>query len=250
MATQPTIAEAMADFKKKIRITSPPGIAVYPHIIKQDEYQLKENNKNECNTSLRLDPTDPGVAEYVAAIDAYAQEAYAIGKAALEAELAEAKGKKLADLKKQIADLQVHTSYKPDYDDDGEENGLLIFSAKTQVAGVDKKSGATWEREVPVYDSQAQAVKGKARADMKLWGGSTITISTQVVPFCAAGVGKAGISLRLLAVQVHELATGSGSSDSFGFGVSEGGFKADTFDNATAPESASTSSTDDEPEDF
>lgn len=215
---------------KKLKVTTPVGIAVYPHLLKPDEYLVKKENKEQCNTGLRLDPS---VAEHKAFIDevsAYVEVSHEVGIEMLKAQLPEAKGKKLADLKKAIEETVPHYPFEPEYDDDGEETGLVRFSAKTQVAGVDKKTNQRWEREVAIYDSAGQPVKGKARAGMRLWGGSEIAISAEVVPFCAEGLKKAGVSLRILAVQVVSMPQGGGSATDHGFGVEGGGFRADTFE--------------------
>ena len=63
---------------------------------------------------------------------------------------------------------------------------------------------------------------GEDRNNLKLWGGSRIAVSTQVVPFVAAGLKKAGISLRISAVQVVEVAGAERTADHYGFGTHEG----------------------------
>ena len=57
---------------------------------------------------------------------------------------------------------------------------------------------------------------------MKLRGGSKIAVSTQIYPFVQSGIKKAGISLRISAVQVVEVAGAERSADQYGFGTHEG----------------------------
>jgi hypothetical protein len=226
-----TIAEAFADGKKnKIYLGTPIGAASYPHILKFDEYQLEENGVYQCNTGLIVSAE----SQFVAQIDALATEAFEISMAGLQAELdgGTVKGKDLVKLKEAISGLKKFTPYEVDCDEEGEPNGNVIFKTKTLVQGTVKDTGETWKKEVPVFDSSNQKISGEARSSLKLWAGSKIKLSVQVVPFCAKGLFKAGVSLRLCAVQVIELSGGEATAANFGFGVEEDGFAVETFDNA------------------
>lgn len=254
-ANEPTIAALLEGGKGRIQRTTPVGIAVYPHILAADEYQLKTNNKHECNTGLRLDGSSPAVTAFIAELDAMAKEAFEVGKVHLQERIdsGELKAKKLADARENLAKLTCYVPYEPDYDDDGNETGDYMLRAKTQVSGIDSKTNQRWHREVPVFDSRGQKIEGEARANLKLWGGSRIAVAVQVVPFCAEGLQKAGISLRMGAVQVIQLSGGSSSADSFGFGVEGDGYVAETFESTAggyvAPAAAESDPVEDD-EDF
>lgn len=245
-----TVADAYADPKKhKIFLTTPLGVASYPHLITHDDYQLKENGVYQCNTNLRFQADD----EFLDKLGTMADEMFAIGTGELEGliEGGTLKGKELNKAKENLKGLTRFTPFEDDCDDDGEPNGLAVMKMKTIVKGVNKASGESWEKEVPIFDSQNQPVKGKARAAMKLWAGSKITVAIQVVPFLAAGLKKCGVSLRIQAVQVNELAGGGTNADTFGFGVEEGGYQAETFENSTndatpSPDESSTPQEDDD----
>lgn len=240
-----TIAEAYADRKAKIFLTTPIGVASYPHLLKHDPWQLEENGVYQCNTSLRLDADDP----FVATLTELADEMFEVGKAELEEAVATSKGKELKKAKENLAGLKVFYPYEEDVDEEGEPNGQVIVKMKTTVRGTNKDTGDTWEKEVAIFDSQNQPVKGKQRSEMKLWAGSRIRVSVQVVPFCAAGLQKSGISLRISAVQVIELSGGGASAETYGFGVEEDGYEAETFDEGDTASTSQESSAPSEPED-
>lgn len=245
------VAKAMEKGSKtKIKMTTPAGIAIFPHLLAEDAYQLETNNKHECNTQLRLDPSQPGVQEFIDSVEEHVAVAFEVGKVSLEAAAKEAKGKKLKDLKDAIEGLAPHTPFEPEYDDEGEETGNFICKMKTTVGGVDKKTSKPWKKEVAIFDASGSPIKGEARNGMRLWGGSTIKVSIQLIPFCAEGLKKAGISFRILAVQVINLPEGGGSAEDHGFGVEEGGYAAENFENTTAPEPASDDGADEDDDDF
>lgn len=254
MKPNATIAEALRDPKAKIFATTPVGIAVFPHLLVMDEYQKKENGKFECNTKLRLDPAIPADSDFIDMIQEMSNEAFEEGKLLLQESIdsGELKGKKLADAKKALEELELSEPFDPDYDEDGNETGLVIFKMKTTVEGVDKKTNKRWKREVPIFDSQGKPIKDAARSALKLWGGSRIRVSLEVKPFAAFGLKKAGVSLRISAVQVIELAGSAATASTYGFGEEEGYVAPDAGSVSTDDDyEADNSSDDDEgPEEF
>ena len=204
---------------KKIMAKTPVGTAIYPHLLELDSYQLKEHGKKEYNTNLRLSPS-PERDELQALVDSTAKQAYDD----IVAELNEGDGK----AKKLAKEFEIHTPYEYAVDDQGDDTDDIVFKFKCAAGGTDKQ-GNDWDKELPVFDSLGQPVKGDARKAMRLWGGSRISVAAQLIPFAAKGLKKAGVSLRLQAVQVIEAKGGGDNADAFGFGVVEGGFKADTF---------------------
>lgn len=211
----------MAD--KKIMAKTPVGTAVYPHLLEVDSYQLKEHGKKEYNTNLRLSPSAER-DELLALIDSTAKTAY--DEVVEELNAGDGKAKKLAK------EFTTHTPYEYAVDDQGDDTDDVIVKFKCAAGGTDKQ-GNDWDKELPVFDSLGQPVKGDARKSMRLWGGSRISVAAQLIPFAAKGLKKAGVSMRLQAVQVIEAKGGDDNAAGFGFGVVEGGFKADTYAAAT-----------------
>ena len=127
--------------------------------------------------------------------------------------------------KKEINDLTPYTPYDDEIDDDGEPTGKVIFKMKTVVAGTDKRTKQSWSREVAIFDSQNEKIVGDSRSNLKLWGGSKIAVALQIVPYHAPGLKQAGISLRITAVQVVELAGVERTASAYGFGSHDTGFQ-------------------------
>ncbi len=222
MSNEPTVAEALDSPNAKIFRTTPIGVAVYPHLLDHDEYQLKNNGLYQCNTKLLLDPEEPKAKQFVSDINELIDQAFEAGKEKLKKEWQKATGNAKAKLKTQKDGLEKYAPYDDEVDEDGEPTGKLLFKMKTTVRGKDKKTGKEWSREVPLFDSSNGKIMGEDRNNLKLWGGSRIAVSTQVVPFVAAGLKKAGISLRISAVQVVEVAGAERTADHYGFGTHEG----------------------------
>lgn len=225
----------MPDKAKKVVLTSPEGIAVYPHLLELDKYQLKEYDKQEFNTQLLVNPDDEQVAEYIAQIDAMADESFANAQVELQAKIdsPDTKGKDKANAKKALAELKRHVPYEAAVDDEGDETGELIVKTKC-LAGGTNKDGEDWTKTLPIFDAGGQPVTDQDRKSMKLWGGSRIAFAAEVFPFLAEGLKLAGVSLRLQAVQVIEANGSSRSAEDFGFGVVEGGFSTNNFNNAAS----------------
>ena len=245
----------MADAKIKLMI--PTARAIYPHILQEDKYQFTEHGKREFNTKLLLTPEDNEEhATFIAKVTALVESTFEDGKAELAAVIKDpsVKGKPKAAAKDAYENLQRSYPWDPEFDDEGEETGNYLVKTKCAAGGVVKngpKKGQDWEKVVPLYDAAGQPIIGNARKALTLWGGSELITEAEAFPFCAEGLKLSGISLRLLAVQVITAVggEGGGSAESHGFGVVEGGYKADTFANATAdndaPEVADTSEDDD-----
>jgi hypothetical protein len=232
---------------KKIMLTIPEGIAVYPHLLQEDKYQLTEHGKREFNTQIRLDlDNNPTHAAFITQLDKLCNEAFEEGKSALAAKIAdpEVKGKAKKAAKDTLEGLRLHTPYTAEVDDEGDDTGAVLVSTKCLAGGVYKrgpKEGEDWTKSLPMFDANQQPIAASAREGLSIWGGSKLIVATEVIPFCAEGLKLAGVSLRLQAVQVIEAKGGSGgSANDFGFGVVEGGYQTDNFANAAAPASTTT----------
>jgi hypothetical protein len=176
-------------------LTTPKGVAVYPHLSKPD---TKFNKNGVYTVKLRLEG-----AEALA----FAKQISAVAKAKVE-ELRAEKGAK----KVKAADLPI----SKETDKDGAETGALVFSFKMNATGKNK-AGEVFTRQPAIFN--AQGVPDKT---MRIGGGSTIRVSYELVPYDRVstetkGMFLAGASLRLYAVQVIELVEFGGNAEYFGF---------------------------------
>ena len=190
-------------------IVTPVGIAQWPHLVEPDDYEGSLNYK----TDLLLDPNDKGVSEFIKHLNDAADKAYEEGVAELMT-----KGGKSVALAKQITKK---VPIQPQYDDEGNETGLVLVSMKSKASGV-TATGKKWSRTVPLFDSG----KGKDRPEkiphgsVDVWGGSLIKVEVEVYPYCATGLKLAGVSLRIISAQILQLSEGSTSGGN-NFGVEE-----------------------------
>lgn len=176
---------------KNPRFTSPAGTAVYPYLNQPD---TKFDAAGVYKTKLSMPIAD---AE------------------SLMAQLEDLHKQALADAKKANSGKRIKEAELPFLVN--EEDGTVAFSLKLK-AKVTPKNGKPFEQVVALFDAKGAPLS----RSVKIGGGSTIKCAFEAVPFFAAQVG-AGITLRLLAVQVLDLKTfGGASADAFGFGVEDG----------------------------
>lgn len=221
----------MADKPKKLPVhTSPDGTARYPWLNRPD---TKWKTEGEYKVDLII-PADEA-EELIALIDAAAPEA--------EAE-AKAKYAKLTPPKKKKAEYAANSAilpYEEEYDDEEKPTGNLIFKFKSKASGV-TKDGKQWERQVRLFDAKGKPSKAN------IYAGSTLSVAFQINPWCNPKLAY-GVSLRMEAVQIIDLVTGSGgNAGSFGFGERDDGYVADEEEDATTTESDDDESDDDDGE--
>ena len=179
---------------KKIYVT-PVGIAAWPRLNDPD---TKFKPEGEFRVQLVLNPErNKDHAKFLSQLQETYEEAYK------EACAAEKKPK----LKR------VPLSIKPETDKDGNETGtgnvLVKFSMKHNITS--KKTGESYAMRPTLQDSA-----GKTVSPMKcrVGGGSTIRVAFTLNPFYTAGLG-AGLSLRLVGVQIIKLVELSDSGYKF-----------------------------------
>jgi hypothetical protein len=180
--------------KDYLKIVTPAGIAIYPHLTQPD---TKFNAMGEYKVSLSV--TEEEAAPITAKIDEVMEEAQGM--------IPPGKRPKIQE-----------PPYYNELDDEGQETGRVIFKFKMK-AKVNTKDGRTIEMSPKLFDAQ-----GTLMTDVdSIWGGSTLRISSDLVPYYVAAVG-AGVSMRLKAVQIIELKTGGGGADAanYGFEATEG----------------------------
>jgi hypothetical protein len=184
--------------EKLTRYTTPKGVAVFPHLHAPD---TKFDADGVYKLGIRL---DADTAEAV--MDAIRAE---LPKA--QAKLDEALSKEKAANKRKDYSLNDEPW---SVDDDGN----VTFNVKMNARVTSKKDGKTYDLRPQLFDAKGRPIKFGTR----IGGGSTVRVALELVPYFMASTKTAGISLRLVAVQVIELRTFSADAGAFGFGAEEG----------------------------
>ncbi len=203
----------MAVRKKAQKHLTPAGIAQYPRLTKPDT--AFGNIDGIYKVTLVL----PGAEAQglVSLIDAAMAES--LKKARME-NPTKAKAIKAATDK----------PYKAVTDDNGNETGEVKFNFKMK-AKITSKTGESWQQRPDIFDA-----KGKVLLDPKIGGGSKIKVAFEIYPFWTQLIG-AGVSLRLLAVQVLDLVEyNARNASAYGFGEEEGYVAGEQTDNMPASE--------------
>ena len=175
----------------KNTITTPVGVAKYPHLNKPDKkYATKEKPHGEFKVDLEMPSED--AAEFIAKID-------------------EMFGEFLADKKRELKKDTLKLHAAPWEENDGVTKLKLRVKAMGQT-----KEGELFSRQPKLFD-----VSGKAVTE-NIGGGSKLKAA--VVPYFwyTASLG-AGITLQPKAIQILDLQTWSsgGSAEAYGFEVTE-----------------------------
>lgn len=233
----------MAQEKRKAydKIITPRGTLIYPKLVEPDTFK----GKTTYSTKIKLSGSSAAalVAQLTEAAEAHRAEV----ENQLSAEVAEAKGEKKVKAKKKLSDLQLHVPFKPEYDDEGNETGNVIFSAKMNASYKDQKTGKVVTINPAIVDRAGTDVTKKVKS---IWGGTEAKVSASVVPTYVDATGHVGVTLRLRGVQVLKLVAG-GNGAANDFGAEEGEFDAsdlgeDTNDFSTESDGASPPAADEE----
>lgn len=220
----------MSKEQKREVMTSPVGTAVWPHLSGDPDMKYAKDGHGHYKTGLRLKRTDPGVAEFLEALEQR-------HKGAMEATREKYKEyclKAKENGKKPKPQLAGEAPWKDEVDKEGNETGCVIINFKMKASGVSKKTNKPWKRKPMLFDSQGAEI---TRA-VNVGGGSRIKVSFELSQFWTAMVG-ASISLRLEGVQILDLKEfRKKSAAELGFGKEEGyEFDSATDEDASEPES-------------
>jgi hypothetical protein len=174
----------MAEKKERIRMTSPKGVAKYPHLSEPDTRFKKDG---EHSVKLLLDADDATTHKFIAELDQHVQAAVA---------------EQSKDLKPAKAKtLETYYPYKDELDKDtGDPTGNVEIVFKS-TASYKAKDGSIVNKSVALFDSKGQPIQRK----VNVGGGSIIKVAFEPFGFYAASGNQAGISLRMEAVQIIEL---------------------------------------------
>ena len=175
--------------KRYTRFTTPVGTALWPHL---NEPDTKFDKDGSYSVNLVLDKEEAmTISEKLSSV---LEEFIASG---------ESKSKKKAAL-----------PIKEDMGQDGKPTGN--YQIKFKLRAVGQSRGERWEQRPALFDSQGQPLSEH------VGNGSKIKVGAEVVPYSTAMAGT-GVTLRLKAVQVIELAsTGGDNFDSWSFSKEEG----------------------------
>ena len=179
-------------------ITTPEGIAIYPHLNRPDVYK-------DPNTGVT------GKPQYKVNLSLSQQEATPIIE-----KIEEVKKIALAMIPQGKKQKEADDPYYNELDDEGQETGRVVlkFKMNAQI----QKDGRQIDLSPKLFDASGVFIN---ECD-DIWGGSTLRVSADLVPWYMAGPG-AGVSLRLKAVQIINLKSGGGADASaYGFSATEG----------------------------
>lgn len=190
----------MADKKKNPRYVSPAGIASWPKVRTPD---TKFNEDGTFSVKLLLDPQKD--AAFLEKLDKMAEQA-------LEAMKAE--HKKFSKV------MTLVSPYAPELDKEGNETGKIVVNFTSPAKITSKKTGKVYHLKIAVFDAQLMPIP----AETDIGGGSIVKVSFESWPYFNAKDKEAGITRRLIGVQVLELKqwSGSASASDFGFEEEEG----------------------------
>lgn len=191
--------------KKRVNITSPVGVAKFPHLSKP---QTSINNKvidPVYGVTLLVDPNDADVSAFVAKVE----QAHA-------AAFAEAKKKK-----RSLTDMGLKNVIREEVRKDEEDNeiptGKLEIRFKAKACGK-RKDGTPWSFKPWIYDARLTPMP----EDTMVYGGSVIQVSF-AFKHTAMETGSFYTSLDLQAVKVVVLKSQSDrDAASFGFQAEPG----------------------------
>ena len=198
--------------------TTPIGAAVWPSLHTPD---TRFDEAGVYSTKLRFEGAD------AATVSAFLDEQYEQSRQEAAADLIE-RGK-AKTTKAALAKVKEGPDpYTQELDEEtGEETGAILVNFKMKASGTRKKDGTTWTARPRLFDAQGNPVTD----GLKVGSGSRLRINAEVNRYYVPALG-AGVSLRLVAVQVIELQTFGRTitAESAGFDAVEGGFSADDAD--------------------
>jgi hypothetical protein len=118
---------------------------------------------------------------------------------------------KLVKEKPQLkASLSMRPPYEAEYDENGNETGNLLFKSKMKASGTTKE-GRTWQRKPVVVDTKLTPLNKSTL----IGNGSTVIVAVDPSPYYMPSNKQAGVSLRMVGVQVTNLVEYQGANSIF-----------------------------------
>jgi hypothetical protein len=222
----------MSTTKSKIKTVgkgnSPAGYAIFPYFTKPDDKFAKNGQAPVYKTGLKLDTTNPSHAAFLERLAKMYADACAAAREEITEKNAVAPANKRVDLKK------VHDSdsyMKELLDEEGNATGFVQVNFKLP-AQYKAKDGTIKLIKLPLFDARGAVLP----PNIDVWGGSKVSINFEGRPYYNAAAKAVGLTLRMNAVQVIELANGKPKDASaFGFGEVEDGFDSSTEGGSAGP---------------
>lgn len=175
--------------------TTPAGKLLYPRLFKPDTKFEKEFGVLKTDFLLPLAAAKP-VIEYIET---------ARKKAITDEKAERAKKNKAGKVKEADLPYTIH--------EEGELAGNVVFRFKRKAGWKDKETGEKQVAFLPVFGPDGKAFK----ANGVILGSGTIgQVAFEASPFFVPALG-AGVSLRLLAVSIHEAKAYESDGASYGF---------------------------------
>ena len=215
---------ATAPQQPRLKLTTPTARAVYPKLHTPDT-KFTPEGVYECQVVMSAEDAQPLIDK----LAKFLEDAVAAEKKSIMADTATPMGKrtqKASSLK--VADIPIKTIYD---DDTGEPTGEVSIKFKMKASYKDK-SGNIKHQKPSLFD--ASKPPKPLSPEVQVWGGSQVRVAGEATIYNTAALGM-GISLRLSAVQVIKLVSGSGdgaTADSYGFQCEEGGYESSDSDSA------------------
>lgn len=204
--------------KKRDRLTSPRGIAVYPRVDGKPDTKFNKDGVWQLQLAVEGDDAEA----FKAVIDKAMKESLKWAKENKEIK----PGKKF-----EMADPPYQPEYEKDKDgkNTDEETGRTLFRFKLNAKG-ERRDGTEYSQHVTVLKSNLEPF-----VDSRLGGGSEVKVGYELAPFSmpvTQGKDKGdimcGVSLKLRVVQVLKYVPYEGGSDPKSFGMAaEEGFEGD-----------------------
>jgi hypothetical protein len=213
--------------EKNVAVVTPKGVAVFPHLHAPDT-KFDADGVYKCG--IKLDANDAQVViDAIAKVMPRAQEL-----------MEEAKAKEKA--KNKLKEYGINA--EPWAED---EEGMITFNTKMNARVTSKKDNKTYDLKPALFDAKGTPIT----FGTKIGGGSIVRLRIELIPYFMASTKQAGVSLRLIGVQVIELRVFQANAAGMGFDTEEDGFDfteggAEMF---TAPAAEKASTTGDEDDD-
>jgi hypothetical protein len=187
---------------KKVRYTSPIGIAFFPKLNSPDFTFEKKNGVYETGLILSAEDSKPLLDICNEYLEMLKEEVKKDPKTA----------------KKQLKRINdsAKLPYQEETDEEGEPTGNLIWVFRANAGGTDKE-GRKWERKIPLFDAKGNPIDPNT---VQIWGGSKIRVSFS--PSFYNTAMALGVKFYLEAVQIIELANYERGAETFGFDTVDG----------------------------
>lgn len=193
----------MAKNKYPTLITSPFGSALWAHLVEADK---KFSELGDFKVNLKINEKD-------------AQDLIEQIKAEKEKALIDFREEAKAEGKTQKAIDKIKLSDIDPFEEDDEEEGVIVFKFKRKASYV-KDTGEVVHFDVPLIDATGKTIPDDKKPN--IGNGSVLRVMAELVPYNMATSGV-GVSLRLKKVQIKTLVEYSSNGPGFD-AVEDGGY--------------------------